>query len=167
MIVCGLCNGTNTAKFLQLDTAATATSTATSAGYDGVLKEPNVYHSDPDDPIGTVGRVNTEYNVRCQVDVTQASDRLRQTQQGKSKVSRYEITVDRRSLVAQDLIDANGESKIRTGAKLDRILDRSGALVLAFPDPPGLYVEEIIYDAWMDPMFAVVVYVCTPRERAL
>ena len=124
-------------------------------------------HSDPDDPIGEVGRVNTIHDVRCQVEVTQFSDRLRQSNQGKARDSKYEITVDRRTLASLDLIDANGESKIRTGAQLERVLDRSGVNVLAFPNPPGLYVEEIIYDAWMDPAFALVVYVCTPRERAL
>lgn len=167
MTVCGLCNGNYVARFLQIDTAATATSTLTSAGYDELLGEPNLYSSDPDDPIGEVGRVNTTHDVRCQVEVTQFSDRLRQTAQGKARESKYEITVDRRTLASMDLIDVNGESKIRTGAQLERILDRAGVNVLNFPNPPGLFVEEIIYDAWMDPSFAIVVFVCTPRDRAL
>lgn len=166
-MMCGLCNGSYVARFLQIDTAATATNTATSAGYDDLLGEPNVYHSDPDDPIGEVGRVNTIHDVQCQVDVTQFSDRLRQSAQGKSRDSKYEITVQRRTLQNLSLIDPNGESMIRTGAQLDRILDRSGSLVLAFPNPPGLFVEEIIYDSWVDPTFALAVFVCTPRDRAL
>ena len=98
MINCGLCNGVFTARFLQLDTAATATTTATSAGYDNVLNEPNLVSSGADDPIGFVGRVDVQHDVRCQLEVTQASDRLRQTQQGKARSARYEVTVDRRTL---------------------------------------------------------------------
>lgn len=167
MINCGLCNGNHFARFKQQDTAATGTNTATSAGYDNVLNEPNLVASDPDDPLGEVGRVDVEYTVRCQVDVRTASDRLRQTSQGKVTGSRYEITVDRRTLEAQGLLDTNGHSKIRTGAKLDRISNRAGETTMVFEGAETLYVQEITYDAWMDPSFAIVVYTLEPRERAL
>lgn len=163
MFDCGLCNFDNKARFLQLDTAGTESS----PGYDPYLREPNLVSSGPDDPIGSVGRVNTAHELVCQVEVTQFSDRLRQSRQGKSRDAKYEITVPRRTLFLQDLIDVNGESKIRTGAQVEKIVSLSGSTVLAFPNPPGLFVEDIEYAGWDEEGWQIAVFVCTPRERAL
>lgn len=160
-MLCGLCNDNFLARFMQLNTTATGTS----LGYDDVFAEPNLVSAGADDAIGTVGRSETQYDVRVQVDEVQGSDKLRQTSTGKSRDAKLELIASKATLTALSLIDTDGQSLIRTGARLDRITDLAGNAILVYADPPGLFVDEITYDAWTEESYGMVMFTLSPRQR--
>lgn len=157
----GPCTGAFTARFMQLDTVATASD----PGYDNILTEPKLVKANVDDPLGTVGREEIQYDILAQIE-HKRTDRLRQVNQGKVQGAEVEVIASRHDFEIAGLLDANGHSKIRTGARLDRILDRSGNLIQAYPNPPGMFVDEITYDSWTDREFALIIFTLSPRDRA-
>ena len=148
------------AVFKMLDT----TSTSTGPGYDSILTEPNLEGSGADDKIGRVGREETsDIKVRCQFDEN-PTDNLRQQRHGKDRGQSMEVIVDLRELEIAGQIDDDGEPRIRTGARLDRIELRDESVYRRFPENPGMYVTKIERDTNFG-RTRQLVFVCEPRKR--
>lgn len=152
-----LVNGTAIAVFGQLDTANTT--------YDDVTREPVIERANADDRIGTVSRAEVEYKIRVQVE-DRVTSGLAQMLHGQQRERVLELTADWRELINADLVDANGDVKIRNGARLIRLEDRCAQILSNFPNADGMYVES-----WTkEPTIGVprtVTWRMTPRRKGV
>jgi len=159
---CGVCGDNFIAVFKGLDTA----SIAASPGYDDIAFEPKLELSGADDRIRTIARKEIEYRIRVQVD-SRSSDRLEQMRGGKQRNIIYELTAYRNNLIDAGYIDANGDPVIRTRARLEKIEDLDGNTVQTFPNPPGLYVFEVITDGWVSGLPAIVTWLLSSEKQGV
>lgn len=133
--------------FEQLDTAAIEADPdgagSLSSGYDEVFREPVKVLENPDDQVGKTVRVENTLQVRAQIESVQF-ERLEQMISGDSPQGRFMLVLHFRDLEKAGLVDADGLAMIRKGDRLGAIRETDGTLVQNIPDPPGLYVNELL-----------------------
>lgn len=120
----------------QLDTDATRTAGA----YDDEFREPKLVDGDADG-IGESQLVEqAELKLSAQV-ATRRFEFAEQSFHGQVPESDdLELTFHMRDLTAKGLVAADGRAKLVPGDRLDRIEDRTGAVMHTFPNPPGMFL---------------------------
>ena len=135
------------AELYRLDAAAMAATNPDgpgplTSGYDPDFKEPVLVDLDGD---GVGERTRQEHRpvrVPCQVE-PEVLEALRVLPAGQSPRVKVELTLHFRDLEHLGLVDAtSGAPRIQPGDRLGAIYDRSGQLVQAFRNPPGLFVTQ-------------------------
>lgn len=139
------------ASIARLDTVGSAADPDAggplASGYDADFREPIVRNVSG---VRTTGRKElTPISVPCQIEPEKLEE-LRLFGQGNSPAMRITLILHYRHLEQNALIDAaTGDPLLRLGDRLASINDlRTGALVQAIKNPPGLYatmVEPIAY----------------------
>lgn len=135
------------AEFAQLDTSATAADPdgagELTAGYDEDFREPVIVPPGSGSARGTVNRVETTLRCAAQYE-PRFFEELRMLPTGRSPDSRIQLVLHYKDLESRDLIDADGQPRIRVNDRLAAIRDyRTDALIMNIPNPPGLYVTEV------------------------
>ena len=136
-----------TARLAQLSPAETAKDPdgagPLTSGYDDVFREPVVIK--PYDGERQVVRSETIECAPCQVEFG-SYEQLQMMAAGDSPTSRLVLVFHFRDLERLSLVDATtGAAKIQKTDRLAAIYDRCNRkLVQSFPDPPGLFVEQVM-----------------------
>ncbi len=119
------------------------------SGYDDDFREPVMVSQGVADQTGTSARVEgTPIQVKAQI-VPDQFEQLQAMISGQSPESNaFRVILHYKDLAALGLVDASGKPTINKSDRLTRILDLKGNLVETIPDPPGLYVHQIMSRGW-------------------
>lgn len=129
------------ARLLRVDRAATGDTPAAGAGFNPFLQEP-VRISDGQEQFGVSSRQEKDaVDVPCQVNYARR-DPTRMTPVGADVSEDLSLIFHFADLERLGLVKATGEADVGPGDRVSVILDRDGATVQEYPDPPGLYVVE-------------------------
>lgn len=129
----------------QIDTAAIAADPdsggSLTSGYDKDFREPVVRTVGG---VRTAGRKEkTPIDVRCQIEPA-VWDALTQVAAGNMPNAQLVLAVHFRDLEAAGMVDANGAATIRVNDRLVSIKDELGNVIQTIPDPPGLFITQVM-----------------------
>lgn len=134
-------------EIARLDTVATAedpdTTGPLTSGYDDDFREAVIV---PDSSgIGTSARVEmTPVRVRAQIETGMFQDQ-EPIQNGNESYSKFNLVMHLQELETSGYVDATtGMVLFKPGDRISAIYDLRGALVQTFPNPPGLYISEVM-----------------------
>lgn len=141
-------------ELAPLDTAATESTDPDGAGpltsgYDALFRAPVKVLADSDDQVGVKARVEGALiQLPAQIEPDQM-EQLAMLLSGESPESnRFRVVCHYNDLEDQGLVNADGTPAVRKRDRLTRILDLDGNLVETIPNPPGLYVEQVMSRGW-------------------
>jgi len=124
----------------RLDAAATAA--VAGGGFDALFGE--IAPVDDGTQVGAPSRRElAALRVACQLDRDPDMGRAVQTRGGAEQRVDLVLTLHRRDLEVAGLLDAAGAPLIYAGDRLEQIETLRGALVRAYPAPPGMYVHDV------------------------
>lgn len=95
-------------------------------------------------------------------------ERLQQSLAGDVPDSRLVLVLDCEDLKQRGLVDPKTNAVLlRVGDRIVRVLNRAGAVVLAFPHPPGLFIVELRPTAGLDSDRNLLLAFCGDRAQGL
>lgn len=119
------------------------------SGYDDDFREPVMVSQGATDQVGTSARVEgTPIQIKAQIEPDQF-EKLEAMISGQSPESNtFRVVMHYKDLETLGLVGADGRATINKSDRLTRILNLDGVLVETIPDPPGLYVHQIMSRGW-------------------
>lgn len=134
-------------EIARLDTVATAADpdgagTRTS-GYDDVFREPVMVSNATG--LGTTARAEMDLvRVRAQIETGTFQDQ-QPTQNGNESYSKFNLVMHLQELEAEGYVDvSSGMVLFKPGDRINAIYDLRGVLVQTLPNPPGLFISEVM-----------------------
>lgn len=89
----------------------------------------------------------TAIQIKAQIEPEQF-ERMQAMLSGDSPDSFFRVIMHYKDLRQQGLVDGQGRPTIKKNDRLIRILDLKGNLVETFPNPPGMYVRQVMSRGW-------------------
>lgn len=137
---------------MPLDTAASAADPDAggplTSGYDERFRTPVKVLADPADQVGVTNRVEgAAIQIPAQIEAEE-QERLEMMLSGDSPDGRFRIILHYKDLERLGLLDANNQPTIKKHDRLARILDKLGNEVEVIPNPPGLFVVQVMSRGW-------------------
>jgi hypothetical protein len=140
------------AEIMPLDTVATKADPdgggVLTSGYDEDFRTTIKILETPTDQTGKSSRVEgAPILIRTQIEVEQ-QERLQMMLSGDSPEGRFRLIFHYKDFERLGLLDSDNKPTIKKGDRLSRLLDTKGNLVEVIPDPPGLYVHQVMSRGW-------------------
>lgn len=141
-------------ELAPLDTAATESTDPDGAGpltsgYDAMFRAPVKVLAESDDQVGVKARIEGALvQLPAQIEPDQM-EQLAMMLSGESPSSnRFRVVCHYNDLEDAGLVNVDGTPAIRKRDRLTRILDLDGNLVETIPNPPGLFIEQVMSRGW-------------------
>ena len=151
----------------RLDPAATAA--VPGGGFDPVFNE--VIPVDDGTQLGSPSRrEQAALRLTCQLDRDPRLGMDLLTRGGHQDSSTLVIVLFMQELENMGLLGADGKPEIQSGDRVEEIQDRHGNTMLAFPEPPGMFVHEAAPQgyglaAFSVPKINLFTLTCRPEEK--